>query len=33
MVARQAYRNGSVDHDTLIVDELADDLDAQHDAG
>ena len=33
MVARQAYRNGSVDHDTLIVDELRDDLDAQRDSG
>ena len=33
MVARQAYRNGSVDHETLIVDELADDIDAQRDSG
>ena len=33
MVARQAYRNGSVDHDTLIVDELRDDIDAQRDSG
>lgn len=33
MVARQAYRNGSVDRETLIVDELADDIDAQRDSG
>ena len=33
MVARQAYRNGSIAHDTLIIDELADDLDAQRDSG
>jgi len=33
MVARQAYRNGSVDRDTLLVDELADDIDAQRDSG
>lgn len=33
MVARQAYRNGSIDHDTLLVDELADDIEAQQDVG
>jgi len=33
MVARQAYRNGSVDRHTLLVDELADDIDAQRDSG
>lgn len=33
MVARQAYRNGSVDRDTIVIDELADDIEAQRDSG
>ena len=33
MVARQAYRNGSIDRDTIVVDELADDIEAQRDSG
>lgn len=33
MVARQAYRNGSVDRETIVIDELADDIEAQRDSG
>lgn len=33
MVARQAYRNGSVSPDHVVLDELADDIDAQRDSG
>lgn len=33
MVARQAYRNGSVSSDHVVLDELADDIDAQRDSG
>ena len=33
MVARQAYRNGSVDRDAIVIDELAEDIEAQRDSG
>ena len=33
MVARQAYRNGSVDQNIVIIDELADDHEVQRDSG
>ncbi|MGO1234660.1 MAG: monovalent cation/H(+) antiporter subunit G [Microbacterium gubbeenense] len=33
MVARQAYRNGSIDQNHLVIDELADDLDVLRDSG
>ena len=33
MVGRQAYRNGSLDRDFIVLDELADDEEAQRDSG
>lgn len=33
MVGRQAYRNRSVDDDSMIIDELADDIDVMRDSG
>ncbi|WP_221584696.1 monovalent cation/H(+) antiporter subunit G [Microbacterium sp. G2-8] len=33
MVGRQAYRNGSIDRTNLVIDELADDADAQDERG
>ena len=33
MVGRQAYRNGSLNRDFVLIDELADDEEAQRDSG
>lgn len=33
MVGRQAYRNGSIDDDSMVLDELAGDIDVLKDSG